>query len=442
MPSAVAPNEDLRQLEHFLPVGFAFLLRWLSWPQALAMAGAAVVYGALSSHIWPRTRRASEGAGAVSPGKVWYGLSVFLLILLFPGRQFIVAAAWANLSVGDSVSNVIGRRYGRRRLPWNRDKSWLGSLSGFASSTAAAWILILWTGLPASVPPRPEVALWFAAAVSLVCAVVETLPLPIDDNLAICIAGGAFLAWLSQASLPETFLAKTFVEGLLLSAGLGAVALIIGGVSRSGFVSGTVLGTAVYYAFGRAGLLLLAAFFVLGTLFTKLGYERKTRLGAAQADGARRSARHVWGKGAAAFLAALASLFMKDAGAARLGFVAAMAASFSDTTATELGLLAGGRPFLLATLRRVPAGTRGAVSAAGSAFGLLAAVLIAALGQAVGLVSPRGAVWAVIAATFATHLESWLAARRGDAGYGGAMMNAFHTVAALLLAALLGRLGL
>ncbi len=277
-------------------------------------------------------------------------------------------------------------------------------------------------------------ALWYAAATSLVCSVVETLPLPIDDNLAICVAGGVFLSWLTEATVPESFSARAMGEGVLLAAGLGAVALALRGVSRAGFASGAVIGSVVYYALGIRGFALLAAFFILGTLFTKIGYRRKAEMGAAQPDQSRRSARQVWGKGVAAFLAAAACIFLEDKTMAQLGFVAALSASLYDTTATELGLLAGGRPFLLTTLRRVAPGTRGAVSAAGSVSGLLAAVVIAGSGYRFGLVSAKGALWAAAAAAVATHVESWISARRAGAAASGPVMNAFHTLAALLIA--------
>jgi uncharacterized protein (TIGR00297 family) len=436
--TAAPPNENLRQLEHLLPIGFAFLMRYLTWPQAIGMAVAATLYGAFSSRIWPRTRRAGEAAGAPSPGKVWYGLAVLVLILLFPGQQFIVVAAWANLSVGDSVSNLIGRNFGLKRLPWNLSKTWLGSASGFLSSTAAAFVLIMWTGLPGGSPCPPGLAFWLAAATSLVCSAVETVPLPIDDNLAICLTGGAFLSWLAQA-VPPAFDPRLLGQGLLVSAALGGGALIIRGVSGAGFVSGVVLGTAVFYAFSAPGFVLLAAFFVLGTAFTKLGYRRKAGMGAAQADGSRRSPRHVWGKGIAALLAAVAAVFLKDASLARLGFVAAMAASLADTTATELGLLAGRRPLLLSTFTRVPPGTPGAITLEGSGFGLLAALMMSFAGYGLGLVSGPGAAFSAFAAVMSTHLESWLRARQGTTGASGPVMNAFHTVTAMLSAVLLGR---
>jgi uncharacterized protein (TIGR00297 family) len=197
------------------------------------------------------------------------------------------------------------------------------------------------------------------------------------------------------------------------------------------------MGAVVFYAFGVSGFVLLGTFFALGTLFTRLGYGAKMRLGAAQPQQSQRSAAHVWGKGIAALLAAVCSVFLTDTSVGAVAFVAAVSASLYDTTATELGLLAGGRPLLLNTLRRVPPGTRGAVSAAGSLLGLLGAAVIAGSGYFLGLVGLAGAIQSLVAATVAAHLESWAGARPQGSMVSGPMMNAFHTVAAMLLAAVL-----
>jgi uncharacterized protein (TIGR00297 family) len=433
------PSENLRQLEHLIPIAFAFLLRYLTWHQSLLLAFLAIVYGALSSRIWKVTRR--QGEGVYSPGKVAYGIAVFVLILLFPGKNFIVVATWANLSVGDAVSNLVGRRFGQTVLPWNRAKTWAGMAAAFAASTLAAWVLILWTGFPDGAPGTPGLALWYAAATSLVCSTVETLPVPVDDNLTICAAGGAFLSWLSGATLPAAWQPNALIVALVIAAVFGLAALFLRAVSIGGFAAGTLIGTTVYYSLGARGFVLLGLFFVLGTAFSRFGYSEKKQLGVAQANHARRSGKHVWGKGFAAFAAALAGIFTPFQALAAVAFVTAVAASLSDTTATELGQLYGKRPFLLTDFRRVPRGTPGAVSFAGSIFGLAAAGLITGTAYLMGMTSLRGMAWGLAAATLATHVEGYLAARPAPVKASGPMLNAFHTTLAMLLALLLARFG-
>ena len=62
----------------------------------------------------------------------------------------------------------------------------------------------------------------------------------------------------------------------------------------------------------------------------------------------------------------------------------ALAASLADTFATEIGTLLGGVPRSVRTMRRVPVGTSGGVSGAGSLAMVVAAALVAGAAVAVG----------------------------------------------------------
>ncbi|MGQ0534876.1 MAG: hypothetical protein ACT4PT_02260 [Methanobacteriota archaeon] len=47
-------------------------------------------------------------------------------------------AAYGVLGAGDTMSALVGSRYGRHKLPWNRRKSWEGSLAGLVAAATAA----------------------------------------------------------------------------------------------------------------------------------------------------------------------------------------------------------------------------------------------------------------------------------------------------------------
>ena len=172
---------------------------------------------------------------------------------------------------------------------------------------------------------------------------------------------------------------------------------------------------------------------VIGTGCTKLGYARKERLGTAQANRARRGARHVWANVSVGAFLAFAMAGRVSAASVPvlpLALAGSFAAALADTFGTELGTLFGRRPFLLSAVERVPPGTRGAVSGAGILGGALGAALVAAAGAAGGLYAPRWA-WIVAAAGIAGSLaESLLidlAGRRGTA-VDHEFCNAFNTL--------------
>ena len=139
-------GESKRQIEHMLPVGFAFLLRYLTLTQAVLCCVAALAYGLFIS---PRINRSGiredEAARGFSIGKVYYALVVLALILIFRNRMHIAAGAWAVLSLGDATSNLAGRAWGRKKLPWSKDKTWIGLAAFVLPSWAGSLILVYWT---------------------------------------------------------------------------------------------------------------------------------------------------------------------------------------------------------------------------------------------------------------------------------------------------------
>ncbi len=69
-----------------------------------------------------------------------YFISVLsLLYLSFFIDEKITFAAIAILAAGDGVAGVVGRRYGRHRFSFNRNKSWEGTLSGFIAASLSGF---------------------------------------------------------------------------------------------------------------------------------------------------------------------------------------------------------------------------------------------------------------------------------------------------------------
>lgn len=124
---------------------------------------------------------------------------------------------------------------------------------------------------------------------------------------------------------------------------------------------------------------------------TRMGREKKERLGAAEARQGRGAAQVAANLGLAALVSSeFAQSWFADkgwfahaaAGAPPLlvAGLAAMAEAAADTVSSEIGQVFGGRPRLLTTLRSVEPGTDGAVSAAGTLAGIAAAAIVAAAG--------------------------------------------------------------
>ncbi len=69
-----------------------------------------------------------------------YFLSVLsILYLSFYMDERICFAAIAVLAAGDGFAGVVGRKYGRHRFSFNKNKSWEGSLSGFIAASLSGF---------------------------------------------------------------------------------------------------------------------------------------------------------------------------------------------------------------------------------------------------------------------------------------------------------------
>jgi uncharacterized protein (TIGR00297 family) len=132
-------------------------------------------------------------------------------------------------------------------------------------------------------------------------------------------------------------------------------------LTAGGVVAGLAVGAAVIWGLGPAGLVPLFAFFITGSLLTRLS----------GGSGGQRTARQVIANGG---VAAIAAAFGSWAGAG-----GALAAATADTWATEIGSFSATPPRLITNGAVVEAGTSGGITALGTAGGALGAVLIAAI---------------------------------------------------------------
>jgi uncharacterized protein (TIGR00297 family) len=131
---------------------------------------------------------------------------------------------------------------------------------------------------------------------------------------------------------------------------------------------------------------------ILAFAATRIGRGRKERLGTAEARRGRSASQVVANLGMAALVASdPVNVWLLDsrwlprpahAGALLLAMpLAALAEAAADTVSSEIGQVLGGRPRMITTLRAVEPGTDGAVSAAGTLAGLVAAAMVAGAGS-------------------------------------------------------------
>jgi dolichol kinase len=109
-----------------------------------------------------------------------YPASIILALVLFPGHPEFANVILVVLAFGDGSATLFGLLFGRRSLPWNRAKTWVGSLAFLVCSAPLA-ALAYWQ---ASVPHvSPLAALGCGTVAVLVACVAESLPSSVSDNL-------------------------------------------------------------------------------------------------------------------------------------------------------------------------------------------------------------------------------------------------------------------
>ncbi len=106
---------------------------------------------------------------------LWANLGIFSVFLLFGKEPAMVSVV--VLAVGDAFASMVGMRYGRTRMG---SKSLEGSIAFFLST----FLLLL-----------PFLGLWKAFLICIFSAIVEALPINVDDNFSVPLTAG-FVYWI------------------------------------------------------------------------------------------------------------------------------------------------------------------------------------------------------------------------------------------------------
>ncbi len=137
------------------------------------------------------------------------------------GGSWPWATAWRGL---------VGQLAGGPRLPWNPRKGWAGLVAFVLFGAAAAAFLSAWA---ARLPLDADALHWprtvgTALALAAVCALVESLPTTLDDNVTVPLATMLTLPLIASAEpvllAADPGLGRRVLVGLALNGALGLAA--------------------------------------------------------------------------------------------------------------------------------------------------------------------------------------------------------------------------
>ncbi|MFX1466412.1 MAG: hypothetical protein ACFFA5_08065 [Promethearchaeota archaeon] len=111
----------------------------------------------------------------VNPLYLVIGILTPLLVFAPP----ISYVAVTVLVFGDSISTIVGLKLGRHHIPYNRNKSLEGSISGF---------------IVASIMSSLFISPFLAIIAALSGMIIESLPIPVNDNISIPLSIGIILS--------------------------------------------------------------------------------------------------------------------------------------------------------------------------------------------------------------------------------------------------------
>jgi HAD superfamily phosphoserine phosphatase-like hydrolase len=110
---------------------------------------------------------------------IYFAFGILITLIIFPAKPG--GAAVAMFCLGDSTASIFGG-LSTKSLPFNKGKTWLGSIAGFLFAFLAGTFFV----------PLPLALLGAAIAM-----IIEALPLPINDNVLVPIITGAALTLLT-----------------------------------------------------------------------------------------------------------------------------------------------------------------------------------------------------------------------------------------------------
>jgi uncharacterized protein (TIGR00297 family) len=208
-------------------------------------------------------------------------------------------------------------------------------------------------------------------------------------------------------------------------------------------VTGGLLTLELYFSVPgwRTVLWVVLVLFLLTFGATQFGRGKKEKIGSAESRRGRSASQVAANLGAAAWMgilvwvAHLSITFPKRA--ALVALVAAAAEATADTLSSELGQVLGGNPILVTTLRRVTAGTDGAISLAGTLAGCLGAIAAVTVAALVLPLSWKMSLLALAGGIFGLFFDTLLGATLERGGWlNNDSVNFLSTLAAAVFAAL------
>ncbi len=314
-----------------------------------------------------------HGTARYSYGTVYYPFSFLVLIIFFwYDAPEIVSLGMASLALGDAAAAIVGESlHAPHEYHLTRDKK---SLEGSAAMFVVTAVTLAGAMALLGLPPRlgwPSV-LTASLAASVVATAWEAISSKGLDNFTVPLS----VAWALSFFLLPGGDAVQLEWGIVLAILISIASWRLKFLTPSGAVATFLLASAMFSVGGWKWTVPILTFFVLSSLLSVMGKERKRSFEAIFEKGGTRDHLQVAANGGIPGVLVLLHYLLPSMDLYPL-YVGALAAATADTWGTEIGTFVRGRTIVLPAFRPVPPGTNGGISGAGFLGGLAGAMVIA-----------------------------------------------------------------
>ena len=318
-------------------------------------------------------------------GTVFYPIAFILLLLLFwENHKIILVISVLIMAVADAAAAIVGENI-KSPHQYNligERKSIEGSLAMFLVSGIITVIGLTYFGkyLHNGYELTIAKSLWIAGIVSIIAVVTEALSKKGSDNLSVPLSVGFILHFMIirfQNGLVGENIQLTL--GIVLSLLIVVASYHAHFLNASGSAATFLLAVVVFGIGGWKFGVPILTFFVLSSLLSKVGKERKKQLQQTFQKSSRRDIGQVIANGGIAGILVLVWNFHRIELIYYM-YLGALAAVTADTWGTEIGFFAKKMPRLILNFKPVAKGTSGGLTVLGTSAGMLGAAIIGVSG--------------------------------------------------------------
>lgn len=204
-PSPILPrnNAFYRKLLHISPGLLAFVLPLIPHEKPLSFQSLCEItlITAILTGLYIAVKRYVERPNEADfyLTTLSYPAAVLGTLFAFPAAPELAAVVLVVIAFGDGSAYLVGTTIGGRRLPWNPEKTWAGTVAFVVVGGLLATLAYLGEANPGT---TLIAALCCGGGAAVAAAIVESLPVRLSDNVRVGFTASVTVALLHFLAVP------------------------------------------------------------------------------------------------------------------------------------------------------------------------------------------------------------------------------------------------